>query len=254
MFSNAIVRVPGKSLINGLSDSKDLGLPNYDNAILQHKSYVKALKSCGLKVNVLEPCEEFPDSTFIEDVALVTPECVIITRPGAPTRRDEVSQIDSVLRKEFMNIEYIEAPGTIEAGDIMMVGSHYYIGLSDRTNIDGAKQTISLLEKYGLTGSTVELNDVLHLKTGLSYLENNKLVICGEFIKDQTFKQYDFIEIPVEESYAANCIWVNDTVIIPLGYPLAKEKICSAGFKVFEVDVSEYKKLDGGLSCLSLRY
>ncbi len=254
MFSNAIVRVPGKSLINGLSDSKDLGLPNYDNAIIQHKSYVEALKSCGVEVNVLEPCEQYPDSTFIEDVALLTPECVIITRPGAPTRRDEVSQIDSVLRKEFMNIEYIEAPGTIEAGDIMMVGSHYYIGLSARTNIYGAEQIIKLLKKYGLTGSTVELNDVLHLKTGLSYLEDNKLVICGEFINDPTFAQYDFIEIPVEESYAANCIWVNDTVIIPLGYPLTKAKISNAGYRVLEVDVSEYKKLDGGLSCLSLRY
>ena len=254
MFSNAIVRVPGKSLINGLSDSKDLGLPNYDNAIIQHESYIEALKSCGLKVKILEPCEEYPDSTFIEDVALVTPKCVIITRPGAPTRRNEVSQIDSVLKKEFMNIEYIEAPGTIEAGDIMMVGSHFYIGLSDRTNIDGAEQAIKLLKKYGLTGSTVELNDILHLKTGLSYLENNKLVICGEFINDPTFAQYDFIEIPEEESYAANCIWVNEFVIIPSGYPISKERISDASFKIIEVDVSEFKKLDGGLSCLSLRY
>jgi len=165
-----------------------------------------------------------------------------------------VSQIDSVLRKEFMNIEYIEAPGTIEAGDIMMVGSHYYIGLSDRTNIDGAEQAIKLLKKYGLTGSTVELNDILHLKTGLSYLENNKLVICGEFINDPTFAQYDFIEIPEEESYAANCIWVNEFVIIPSGYPISKERISDASFKIIEVDVSEFKKLDGGLSCLSLRY
>ena len=254
MFSNAIVRVPGKSLIHGLSDSKNLGLPNYDNAIIQHKSYIDALKSCGLKVNVLEPCEEYPDSTFIEDVALVTSECVIITRPGALTRRDEVNQIDFLLREEFTNVEVIEAPGTIEAGDIMMVGSHYYIGLSERTNIQGAEQTIKLLNKYGLTGSTVDLKDVLHLKTGLSYLENNKLVICGEFKNDPTFSQFDFIEVPTQESYAANCIWVNDSVIVPLGYPLTKEKISNAGFSVIEVDVSEYKKLDGGLSCLSLRY
>ena len=254
MFSHAIVRVPGKSLINGLSDSKDLGLPNYDNAIIQHTAYIEALKSCGVEVNVLEPCEQYPDSTFIEDVALVTPECVIITRPGAPTRRDEVSQIDSVLRKEFMNIEYIEAPGTIEAGDIMMVGSHYYIGLSDRTNVDGAEQAIKLLQKYGLTGSTVELNDVLHLKTGLSYLENNKLVVCGEFLSNPIFENYDFIEIPQEESYAANCIWVNEFVIIPSGYPISKGRILDAGFQIIEVDVSEFKKLDGGLSCLSLRY
>jgi len=135
-----------------------------------------------------------------------------------------------------------------------MGGSHYYIGLSERTNIQGAEQTIKLLNKYGLTGSTVDLKDVLHLKTGLSYLENNKLVICGEFKNDPTFSQFDFIEVPTQESYAANCIWVNDSVIVPLGYPLTKEKISNAGFSVIEVDVSEYKKLDGGLSCLSLRY
>lgn len=254
MFSSAIVRVPGKSLINGLSDSKSLGLPDYDKAIIQHNSYIEALKNCGLEVMILEACEDYPDSTFIEDVALITPECVIITRPGAPSRRGEVEEVDFILRKKFTHIEYIEAPGTIEAGDIMMVGNHYYIGLSERTNIQGAEQTIKLLNKYGLSGSTVDLKDVLHLKTGLSYLENNNLVICGEFKSDPIFANYAFIEVPSEESYAANCIWVNDTVIIPLGYPLTKEKIINAGFNIFEVDVSEYKKLDGGLSCLSLRY
>ena len=199
MFTNAIVRIPGKSLINGLSDSKSLGFPDYDKAIIQHKLYIEALKACGLEVTVLKPCEEYPDSTFIEDVALLTPQCAIITRPGAPSRRYEVTKIDSILRKEFSNVEVIEAPGTIEAGDIMMVDSHFYIGLSDRTNLSGAKQAIGILKKYGMTGSTVTLNDVLHLKTGLSYLENNKLVICGEFISDPIFKNYDFIEIPEEE-------------------------------------------------------
>ena len=254
MFTNAIVRAPGKSLINGLSDSKSLGIPDYDKAVIQHKSYVEALKSCGLKVEVLKPCEEHPDSTFVEDVALITPKCTIITRPGAPSRRNEVQMIDSILRKEFLNIEIIEAPGTIEAGDIMMVDSHFFIGLSGRTNLNGAKQAIAILKKYGMTGSIVILNDILHLKTGLSYLENNKLVICGEFLSNPIFESYDFIEIPGHESYAANCIWVNEFVIIPSGYPITKERISDAGFKIIEVDVSEFKKLDGGLSCLSLRY
>ena len=151
-------------------------------------------------------------------------------------------------------LERVEAPGTIEAGDIMMVDNHYYIGLSDRTNIQGAEQIIGILNKYGYTGSTVNLKEVLHLKTGLSYLENNQLVICGEFKNDPIFSRFDHIDIPEEESYAANCIWVNDNVLIPTGYPLAKGKIISTGYNVIEVDVSEYKKLDGGLSCLSLRY
>jgi dimethylargininase len=254
MFTNAIVRTPGRSVVEGLSDSKTLGLPNYDQAIIQHQSYIDVLTKCGLDVLVLEPCEEYPDSTFVEDVALITPNCVIITRPGAPSRRSEVHEIEFILKQKFNNIEAIEAPGTIEGGDIMMVGDHYYIGLSERTNIEGAKQIIQILTKYGMSGSTISLNKVLHLKTGLSYLEENNLVVCGEFIKDSSLEGYNRIEIPEKESYAANCIWVNESVIIPLGYPTTKQRIKNAGYPVIETDVTEFQKLDGGLSCLSLRY
>lgn len=254
MFTNAIVRTPGRSIVEGLSDSKTLGLPNYEQAIIQHQSYIDVLTKCGLDVFVLEPCEEYPDSTFVEDVALITPNCVIITRPGAPSRRGEVHEIEFVLKQKFNNIESIEAPGTIEGGDIMMVGDHYYIGLSERTNIEGAKQIIQILTKYGMSGSTISLKKVLHLKTGLSYLEENNLVVCGEFIKDSSLGGYNPIEIPENESYAANCIWVNESVIIPLGYPTTKQRIKNAGYPVIETDVTEFQKLDGGLSCLSLRY
>ena len=254
MFTNAIVRTPGRSIVKGLSDSKTLGLPKYEEAMIQHQSYIDALTKCGLDVLVLEPCEEYPDSTFVEDVALITPNCAIITRPGVPSRRGEVHEIGFLLKQKFNNIEAIEAPGTIEGGDIMMIGDHYYIGLSERTNLEGAKQIIQILSKYGMSGSTISLNKVLHLKTGLSYLEENNLVVCGEFINDASFRRYNPIEIPEKESYAANCIWVNESVIIPLGYPNTKQRITNAGYPVIETDVSEFQKLDGGLSCLSLRY
>ena len=254
MFTNAIVRTPGKSIVEGLTESKALGAPNYEQAIIQHQSYIDSLKMCGLDVTVLEPCEEYPDSTFLEDVALITPSCAIITRPGAYSRRGEVKEIESVLRNRFNNVQVIETPGTLEGGDVMMVGNHYYIGLSNRTNLKGAKQIIEILNKYGMSGSTISLNKMLHLKTGLSFLENNNLIVCGEFINDSRFDQYNSIEIPESESYAANCIWVNEFVIIPLGYPITKEKIRNAGYTVLETDVSEFQKLDGGLSCLSLRY
>ena len=254
MFTNAIVRTPGRSIVKGLSNSKTLGLPNYKQTIIQHQSYIDALTKCGLDVHVLEPCEEYPDSTFVEDVALITPNCAIITRPGAPSRRGEVSEIEFVLKQRFNNIEVIEAPGTIEGGDIMMVGDHYFIGLSERTNFEGARQIIQILKKYDMSGSTISLKKVLHLKTSLSYLEKNNLVVCGEFINDSSFEKYNSIEIPRKESYAANCIWINESVIIPLGYPTAKQRINNAGYSVIETDVSEFQKLDGGLSCLSLRY
>ena len=105
-----------------------------------------------------------------------------------------------------------------------------------------------------MSGSTISLNKVLHLKTGLSYLEKNNLVVSGEFINDFSFGQYNSIEIPEKESYAANCIWVNESVIIPQGYPTTKQRINNAGYQVIETDVSEFEKLDGGISCLSLRY
>ncbi len=254
MFTNAIVRTPGRSIVEGLSNSKTLGLPNYEQAIIQHQSYIDALTKCGLDVLVLEPCEEYPDSTFVEDVALITPNCAIITRPGAPSRRGEVHEIEFVLKQRFNNVEEIEAPGNIDGGDIMMVGAHYFIGLSERTSLEGAKQIIQILKQYGLSGSTIYLKKVLHLKTGLSYLEENNLVVCGEFIDESSLGQYNPIEIPEKESYAANCIWVNGSVIIPLGYPTTKQRIKNAGYRVIETDVSEFEKLDGGLSCLSLRY
>jgi len=253
MFTKAIVRTPGKSLINGLTSAK-LGLPDYEKALEQHEAYIKALEECGLEVLVLKEDEQFPDSTFIEDVALLTRACAIITNPGALSRKGEEIKIKKVLENYYTHIEEVNPPGTVEAGDIMMVGKHFYIGLSERTNVHGTKQVIAFLEKYGLSGSVVKLEKVLHLKTGVAYLEGNNLVACGEFLTKEEFQKFNILEITEDESYAANCIWVNGTVLIPKGYQKARLTIESAGYQVKEVDVSEFRKLDGGLSCLSLRF
>lgn len=255
MFKNVIVRRPCKAMVQGITTA-DLGKPDYELALKQHDDYIEAIKECGVEVTVLEANEEFPDSCFVEDVALCTKNCVIITRPGALSRRNEVFQEDmqEALKRFFKHIEYIKEPGTVEAGDIMMVGDHFYIGLSARTNEHGANQVISILKKYGLGGSVVSLEKVLHLKTGLSYIENNNLLVAGEFVSSPIFKGFNKIVINEDESYSANCIWVNDRVLIPKGYPVTKTAIESAGYKVIEVDTSEYRKIDGGLSCLSLRF
>lgn len=253
MFTKAIVRTPCKSIVNGLSSAK-LGRPDYQNALRQHAGYVEALEVCGLEVTVLPPEEHFPDSTFVEDVALLTPRCAVITNPGAQSRKGETRLILKTIRAFFPVVEIIEAPGTVEAGDIMMVGDHYYIGLSERTNFEGAEQMISILESHGFSGSLVELNEVLHLKTGLGYLENNNLLACGEFLRKPEFQKYRILKVNADEAYAANSVWINGTVLTPKGFPKTRALIESAGYKIREVDVSEFQKIDGGLSCLSLRF
>ena len=159
-----------------------------------------------------------------------------------------------VVARFFDDIEEIAAPGTLDAGDVMMVGDHYYVGLSERTNAAGAEQLIAILVGHGMSGSVVRLESVLHLKTGVGYLENGNLLACGEFLTRPEFQQFNLLEIDEDESYAANSLWVNGTVLVPMGYPKAKSLIEAAGYPTIAVDVSEFRKLDGGLSCLSLRF
>lgn len=256
MFKNVIVRTPSKSICDGITSAPELGKPIYEKALEQHKGYIETLKKCGVEVEVLEALDEFPDSCFVEDVAVLTKNCAIITNPGASSRNKEKEYIIEPIKKYYPEekIEYIKEPGTLDGGDVMMVGNHFYVGKSARTNGEGIKQFIEILEKYGHTGSEVTLEEVLHLKTGVNYIENNTLLVSGEFITKEEFKDYKKIVIPEDEAYASNCIWVNGTVIVPSGYPKVKKAIEEAGYKVICTDTSEFRKIDGGLSCLSLRF
>lgn len=256
MFKNVIVRKPSKKICDGITSNPQFGKPIYEKALKQHQSYIDTLKKCGVIVTVLEELDNFPDSCFVEDVAVLTKKCAIITNPGASSRNEEKNYIIDTIKKFFSEdkIEYIKSPGTLEGGDVMMVGDHFYIGKSERTNKEGIKQFIEILEKYGLSGSEVKLEEVLHLKTGVNYLENNTLLVSGEFINKEEFKNFNKIIVPEDEAYASNCIWVNDTVIVPEGYPKIKKLIEDAGYKTICTDTSEFKKIDGGLSCLSLRF
>ena len=252
-FTKAIVKKPCENLIKGLTTA-NLGIPDFGLALKQHKQYIEALKSCGLDVTVLEPDNNFPDSTFVEDTAILTSKCAIITNPGAETRKGETDEIKNVSGRFSENIEFIQKPGTLDGGDVMMVGSHFYIGISERTNEAGARQLIKVLGKYGFTGSMVNLQHVLHLKTGVAYLENNNLLATGEFPKKDAFKHFNILKVDEDESYATNCIWINDFVLVAKGFPKTKQLVEDAGYKTIVLDVSEFRKLDGGLSCLSLRF
>jgi dimethylargininase len=252
-FKKAIVKTPCRNFINGLTTS-ELGSPDYEKAIEQHSAYIDALKSCALEVFVLNPDENYPDSTFVEDTALLTEKCAVITNPGADSRKGEVGAIAEELSKHFDTVEYIKEPGTVDAGDIMRVDNHFYVGLSDRTDVSGADQMSKILVGYGYFCSTVELSEMLHLKSGVAYLDQNNMVVSGEMVNKPEFAKFNKLVVPPTEEYAANCLLINGTAIIAKGYPATREVINSLGYEILELDMSEFKKLDGGLSCLSLRF
>lgn len=240
-------------MVNGITEAR-LGKPDYHKALLQHAKYVDALRDLGLDITELEADDRFPDSVFVEDVAVCTNECAVITRPGARDRRDETTIIQDAIHSHFSNVEVIEDPGTLEGGDVMMVNDTFYIGLTDRTNGSGIKQFSEILNKYGKSSKTVRSDGILHLKTGVSYVENNNLLVLESMADIYLFSSFNKIIIPSEEAYAANCIWINGTVLIPAGFTVTKEKIEASGYDTIELEMTEFEKLDGGLSCLSLRF
>lgn len=252
-FTKAIVRTPGRSLVHGIT-SAGMGAPDHALALRQHAAYVDALVACGLQVTVLPALEEYPDSTFVEDVALCTGIGAVITNPGAATRNGERAHIRAALEAHYPKIKEIDMPGTLDAGDVMMVGDMFYIGLSGRTNAEGAEQLLRILRKWGMDGEVVPLREVLHLKTGVTYMEHGRMLVSGEFVDQPVFEEYERIVVAPDEAYAANCLWINDRVLVPEGFPSVGAALEACGYAILTLDMSEFQKLDGGLSCLSLRF
>ncbi len=255
-FEQAIVRIPCDRFPEGITPGS-LGKADVASARKQHQAYIETLKACGVKVTVLEAENDFPDSCFVEDPAIVTDRVAIITRFGAASRSGETPLILPAITAVYGDhIETIQAPGTVEGGDICQVGEHFFIGLSLRTNDEGARQLGEILKKYGFTSSTIDIRKyktVLHLKTGMSYLGNDTFIVMPEIMDEPELKKYTKLVVTPEESYAANCIRVNDFVIIPAGFTNAIAQVEGAGFKTLPLEMSEFRKQDGGLSCLSLR-
>lgn len=256
MFKHVIVKTPCAAMVNGITDHPELGAPDYEKALKQHKAYIETLEQCGVDVTVLPADEAYPDSCFVEDAAVLTKHCAVITNPGAPSRKGETEAIEPAVAAFYPadKIFHIKAPGTLEGGDVMMCGDTFYVGLSGRTNAEGVRQLADILGPFGCKVVGVPLAEVLHLKTGVVYLENGVLLTAGEFCTKPAFEGYTKITVPQDELYAANCIWVNGTVIVPEGYPKVLAAVQAAGYKTLTCDTSEYKRIDGGLSCLSLRF
>ena len=256
MFQHAILRLPGANFADGLT-TVDFGVPDFGTTLTQHAAYQAALRACGLELEVLEPDLAYPDSTFVEDVAVLTRHSAILTNPGASSRNGEVEGILPSLARHFERIRRVTAPGTLDGGDICEAGSHFFIGLSERTNLEGARQLADFLAEEGCTASTVMVKGVpgiLHLKSGIAYLGGKDLILIDGFVGRVEFEGYNLIRVDPEENYAANCLQVNERVLIPSGYPRLQARLETLGYAPLALDMSEYRKMDGGLSCLSLRF
>jgi dimethylargininase len=256
LFKRAIVRLPGSNFADGLT-TVDLGAPKYDRVLEQHAAYCQALRECGLAITMLEVDLRYSDSTFVEDTAILTPHGAILTRPGASSREGEVAAIRPAVASFYPGMFEIRAPGTLDGGDICDAGDHFFLGLSHRTNEAGAEQLAEQLASQGYTSSTVdvrEMTSILHLKSGISYIGENTLVVMEEMAANPAFAGYDLIKVSIEESYGANCVRVNDRVLVAKGFPKLTEEIIARGYNPLVLDMSEFQKMDGGLSCLSLRF
>lgn len=256
MFKRAIVRVPGSNFADGLT-TVTLGVPNLEQVLHQHARYCDALRECGLELTVLEPDLRHPDSTFVEDTAILIPQVAIFCRPGAASREGEVAAIRPAVERFYFSTFTIEAPGTVDGGDICEAGSNFFIGLSHRTNAEGARQLTACLNALGYTASTIDvrgMTSILHLKSGISYVGENTLVVMEEMAANPQFSRFELVRVSVEESYGANCVRVNDRVLVAEGFPQLTGDLRTRGFEPLILDMSEFRKMDGGLSCLSLRF
>jgi dimethylargininase len=256
LFNNAIVRIPGSNFADGLT-TVELGVPDLKGVLDQHARYCEALQQCGLTVTTLAPDLDHPDSTFVEDTAVLTEKGAIFTRPGAASRVGEVTAIRDAVSRFFATAREIEAPGTLDGGDICEAEDHFFIGLSHRTNEEGARQLAVHLAAQGYTTSVIDvraMTTILHLKSGISYIGDNTLVVMEEMAEDERFRKHELIRVSLQESYAANCVRVNDRVLVAAGYPHVTSELVAHGFNPLILDMSEFQKMDGGLSCLSLRF
>ncbi len=251
---NAIVRRPSSHLGDGLTTAS-LGAPNFERACEQHAAYCEALRTAGAVVTVLEADPAHPDAHFVEDAAVLIGERAVLARSGAKARLGEA--IREPLATFFADFEEIVAPGTLDGGDVCEAGDRVFVGVSHRTNRAGAEQLATVLARAGKTPVLVDIRRVpgiLHLKSGLAYLGDDRFVVVDALLPVIAISHDRIVRVAPGEEYGANCVRVNDAVLIADGHFRLQRDLSSAGFEARALDVSEFRKMDGGLSCLSLRF
>jgi dimethylargininase len=254
-LSRAVVRRPSQNFAEGLTRS-DLGAPTLAAAKAQHGRYCEELLRSGLQVTYLSADGHYPDGTFVEDTAIITGRGAIFMRPGAASRQGEVPSVREVLSDLVPALGEIEAPGTVDGGDVCAIDNRFLIGISSRTNEEGARQLAAILSSHGYDATLVDLRglpDLLHLKSGLAALDDGRLVAVAALASRDELRGYATVRVDDRESYAANCVCVNGRVLIARGFPLLESELVKLRYDVVTLEMSEFRKMDGGLSCLSLR-
>jgi dimethylargininase len=217
----------------------------------QHRAYVGTLRSLGCEVIELPAEPELPDSVFVEDTAIILPEVAVITRPGADSRKPETESIIQALTP-LIQLVRVREPGTIDGGDVLVVGKKIYIGLSTRSNQEAIQQLNQMLREYGYAVVGVELHDCLHLKSAVTRVDDQTLLINQNWVDASCFKNFDLVEVDPSEPYAANCLPLNGSIIFPTSFPKTRLRLQESGYEVIVVDVSELAKAEGAVTCCSL--
>jgi dimethylargininase len=222
-----------------------------DLARAQHRNYEDALAELGCDVHRLPAEADFPDSVFVEDTAIVLDEIAIITRPGAPSRQGETASIASALAP-FRKLHLIQAPATIDGGDVLQVGKHLFVGLSSRSNQAAIDQLQKVLEPFGYAVHGVAVSGCLHLKSAVSQVAKGTLLINRKLIDTEAFAGLKLIDVDEAEPYAANALLIHDTIIYPTHYPHTRKRLESQHISIWLVDLSELIKAEGAVTCCSL--
>jgi dimethylargininase len=253
-FTHAITRAPAASIVRGLR-AVDTGTPDLATMQAHHAAYVAALRQTGATVIELPALQAFPDSVFVEDTALCLPQGAVVMRPGAPSRAGEAAEMAPHLAALYDKVVPINGPGSIEGGDILVTGREILVGRSARTDAAGIAELAAITADWGHALREVHTPPgVLHFKTDCSLLDADTILSTERLDASGCFRGYRVIHVAPDEEAAANAIRFNDVVILPAGFPQTRGRIEAAGFAVVEIGNSECAKLDGGMSCLSLRF
>lgn len=254
-FTHAITRRPAASIVAGLR-AVDTGTPDLAAMQGHHADYIATLRETGATVIELDALERYPDSVFVEDTALCLLAGAVIMRPGAPSRLGEAAEMAPHLAALYGDIRRIEGPDSfIEGGDILMTETEILVGRSARTNAAGIAELAQLTADWGEVVREVQTPPgILHFKTDCSLLDADTILSTTRLSASGCFKGYRLIDVAIGEEAAANTIRFNDLVLMPAGFPRTRDRLLAAGYDLREIGNSECAKIDGGMSCLSLRF